>query len=56
MTEAFISAAQLMAKVQGVPEHPFAVIDHPIASATDDQLAARAAVTATYAAQVLTGR
>ena len=27
-----------MARVQGVPDHPFAVIEHPIASASDEGL------------------
>lgn len=42
MTEQFVSAAELMAKVLGMPGYPFVVIDHPISSATLDQLAARA--------------
>jgi hypothetical protein len=33
MTSAFVDAAELMARVQGVPDHQFAVIEHPIASA-----------------------
>ena len=56
MTTAFIDAAELMARVQGMPGHPFAVIEHPIASADADGLAARAAVAAAFAAEVLTGK
>lgn len=42
MTEAFVSAAELMGQVLGVDGYPFVVIDHPISSATTDQLHARA--------------
>ena len=38
MTDAFREPADLMAKVCGMPDYPYAVIDHPISSATDDQL------------------
>ena len=55
MTSAFVDAAELMARVQGMPDHPFAVIEHPIASADVDGLAQRAALAADYAAAVLTG-
>ena len=56
MTSAFISAAEMMARVQGMPEHPFAVIEHPVASADGDGLAERARIAASFAASVLTGR
>ena len=42
MTVPFVDAAELMARVQGVPAHPFATIDHPIASADSEGLEARA--------------
>lgn len=42
MTENFVSAAELMGQVLGADGYPFVVIEHPIASATPDQLAARA--------------
>jgi len=46
MTSRFVSAAELMARVLGMPGYRFAVIDHPISSASDAQLAdyARATV------------
>jgi hypothetical protein len=46
MTERFSSAAEMMSKVLGMPGYAFAVIDHPVSSATDTQLAekARAAI------------
>jgi hypothetical protein len=38
MTERFVSAAEMMSRVLGMPGYVFAVIDHPVSSATDDQL------------------
>ena len=38
MTTKFVSAAELMAKVLGMPNYQFSVIEHPISSATDEQL------------------
>ncbi len=56
MTSAFADAAELMARVQGMPDHPFAVIEHPIASADLDGLRSRAEAAASFAAGVLTGQ
>jgi len=42
MTERFTSAAALMCKVLGMPDYKFAVIGHPISSASDAQLEAYA--------------
>jgi len=42
MTSAFVSAAELMSQVLGADNYRFVVIDHPISSATTDQLNARA--------------
>ena len=38
MTTRFVSAAELMARVLGFPGYAFAVIPHPISSASDDAL------------------
>lgn len=46
MTENFVSAAELMGQVLGADGYPFVVIEHPIASATPEQLAERAAAIA----------
>jgi len=54
MTTQFISAAELMAKVLGLPGYPFVVIDHPISSATLDELADRARRAADEVAALLT--
>jgi len=45
MTERFASAAELMAKVLGLPGYGFAVIGHPISSASDEVLAGYARAT-----------
>lgn len=42
MTTRFVSAAELMSRVLGMPDHRFAIIDHPVSSATDAELAAKA--------------
>jgi hypothetical protein len=42
MTTRFVSAAELMARVLGMPDYSFAVIDHPLSSATDATLEAMA--------------
>ncbi len=48
MTEKFVTAAELMARTLGAPDHPFITIPHPISSADPDTLtkAARTATTA----------
>ena len=45
MTARFVSAADLMSRVLGMPGYAFAVIDHPVSSATDEDLAAMARAT-----------
>jgi len=55
MTTQFVSAAELMAKVLGLPGYPFVVIDHPISSATLDELADRARRAADEVVALLTG-
>jgi len=42
MTSAFVDGAELMAQACGAPGYPFAVIEHPISSATDAELLERA--------------
>ena len=54
MTTQFVSAAELMAKVLGLPGYPFVVIDHPISSATLDELSTRARQAADEVAALLT--
>jgi hypothetical protein len=53
MTTRFASAAALMCRVLGMPDYRFVVIDHPISSASDAQLAAYARATIAQARQLL---
>ena len=53
MTTRFVSAAELMCRVLGVPDYRFAVIDHPISSASDQQLAEYAGATIAQARRLL---
>jgi hypothetical protein len=45
MTARFVSAAEMMARVLGLPGYGFVTIGHPISSASDDQLAEYARAT-----------
>jgi hypothetical protein len=42
ITSAFTDSAALMARVCGLPGYRFAVVEHPISSATDEELADKA--------------
>ena len=53
MTTRFASAAELMCKVLGMPAYKFAVIGHPISSASDAQLTAYARATIAQVRQLL---
>jgi hypothetical protein len=53
MTSRFASAAELMARVLGMPGYRFAVIDHPISSASDELLAVYARATIDQARDLL---
>ena len=41
MTDRFVSAAHEMRRALGMPEYPFAVIEHPISSASRRELEER---------------
>ena len=53
MTSAFVDGAALMAGALGVPGFGFAVISHPISSATDAELEAKARTTIEQAVRLL---
>jgi hypothetical protein len=53
MTSRFVSAAEMMAKVLGMPGYKFVVIGHPIANASDAELAAYARATVEQARRIL---
>jgi len=54
MTEKFISAADLMARVLGADGYTYAVIDHPISSAGPEALELQAAAAAETCIGILT--
>ena len=53
MTERFVSAAEMMRRVLGMPDYKFAVIGHPISNASEEQLAAYARATVDRARHLL---
>jgi hypothetical protein len=53
MTERFVSAADLMCRVAGMPDYKFIIIGHPISSASDDALAEYARATIAQARHLL---
>ena len=53
MTARFVSAAELMCRVLGMPAYEFAIIGHPISSASDDDLTHYARTTIEQAARLL---
>jgi hypothetical protein len=53
MTTRFVSAAELMARVLGMPGYRFAVIEHPLSSASDERLEEYARVTVEQARGLL---
>ena len=55
-TRPFIPTAKAMAAVCGLPDYPFAVVDHPIGSLTPDQLRSRAEAALPQVLAALTGR
>ena len=46
ITDRFEASARAMAEANGLPDYPFAVIAHPIAGATDEELRDKAEVAA----------
>jgi hypothetical protein len=55
MTSKFVSAAELMARALGAEGYRFVVIDHPISSATVEDLAARARKAVAECVEILCG-
>ena len=53
MTTRFVSAAELMRRVLGMPNYEFAVIGHPISTASDEQLVEYARATIEQARHLL---
>jgi hypothetical protein len=55
MTTQFVSAAELMARALGAEGYRFVVIEHPISSASGEDLARRARTAAADSARILLG-
>jgi len=56
ITDRFVPTAQMMAKVSGMPGHPFAVIPHPISNNSDAVLREKAADAVQQCARILLAR
>ena len=55
MTSAFVDGADLMAQALGIPGYRYVVISHPISSATEAELEAKARDTLEQARALLAG-
>ena len=53
-TTPFVVTAQNIARVMGLSDYPFAVLDHPLGSCTPEEIEARAADAADQAIRILT--
>ena len=42
ITSEFVNQAKAIAEIQGIPDYPFAIIDHPIGRLTPEALKGRA--------------
>ena len=56
MTDRFVVSAREMAAIEGLPDYPFAVIDHPIAGNPPDELREKAEQTLASIVALLTTR
>ena len=54
MTSKFVSAAEMMSRALGAEKYPFVVIDHPISSASETDLATQANIALQNGAPLLT--
>lgn len=55
-TEPFIATGRAMARARGKGDYAFAVIPHPIGSASDDEMRGRAEAALPLVEELLTGR
>ena len=56
MTDRFIRSAQVVAQVNGLPDYPFAVIGHPVATDDDEALRKKAEIAVPQIVDMLTRR
>jgi len=55
-TEPFVSSADAMAKLGGIPDYPYAVLPHPLGSLDDAGIRARATQAAPDVLRILLAR
>ena len=56
MTDRFVATAQAVAELNGLPDYPFVVIPHPIASDSDAELRVKAEASIARIVEILTKR
>lgn len=56
MTDRFVASARAVAELNGLPDYPFVVIDHPIANDGDEALRVKAEAVVARIAALLTER
>jgi len=56
MTDRFERTAQVVARVNGLPDYPFAVIEHPVANDSDEALREKARIAVRSIVPMLTQR
>ena len=56
MTDRFVASARAVAALNGLPDYPFVVIDHPIANDGDDELRHKAQTVVAQIVALLTAR
>lgn len=56
MTDRFVRSAEVVASVNGLPDYPFAVIEHPVANNSDEVLRLKAEQAVKQIVAVLTTR
>jgi hypothetical protein len=56
MTDRFVASARSVAALNGLPDYPFVVIDHPIANDGDEALRHKASTVVAQIAALLTER
>ena len=54
-TEPFVSSANAMAKLGGIPDYPYVVLPHPLGSLSEEALRQRAIQAAPDVLQILLG-
>jgi hypothetical protein len=56
MTDRFVRSAEVVASVNGLPDYPFTVIEHPVADNGDEVLRRKAELAVEQIVSVLTAR